>query len=490
MMRYLYAIAAIAVGSAALAAETIQPLPEGEHIAATTHFELAERFSDLSENEIEELMIGSTTDDDYIVGRLHEATDFGIVNVEVPNDGFSYGPRAGMNFQVAYFVSYPTSPDNPREDYVFPFSKADSTFEKMQQAGEKPIFADPVAKYPLVLISHGYRAHGLWDLGSAKRFARHGYISASMFYGDGRFPNDNQTVYQLMLRPLISKAVLDDLLASDFGEHIDLARIGMAGNSFGGLTTAAMLGGRIANSIITPQDSRIRAGVGVVPWLGAGTFHPFGTSNIGVDGVDNPFLTIYGTEDDVAPPSFSLPALNRMSSDAYAVALHGAPHILRSHEHEDAMNWQLLFFDAYLKDNYKSLKALKSAESFEGSANDQQMFEYQRIVPRPDLARNEAFGGENGIADPQIDVVRFQGEARYALTFSRLIDTSSVVYELQASEDLSRWDYIESKEIEVPHRREQAFQVDEPYRLATLMEFRPDFVHDEADFLRVRARRR
>lgn len=281
-------------------ADSFPPIPAGSHVVGTTRFVLAEAFSQVGDSTIERWMIGEAGDDAYIRGRLDPSVDFGVVTIQVPNDPSLYGPRSGRSFEAVYFVSYPTDPGNPRPDYAFPYSRTDSVFERMQGAGEEPIFADPSANYPLVLVSHGIRSHSIWDLGVTKSYARHGYISAAIFYGDGRFPNENNSFYNGALRPLISKQVLDDLLASSFGDHIDKDRIGMVGNSFGGMTTIALMGGRIANHPSSQRDPRIHAGVGVVPWVGSGSFYPFGSGNLSVGAVDKPFMTIYGTRDFIA----------------------------------------------------------------------------------------------------------------------------------------------------------------------------------------------
>ena len=470
--------------------QTLEPYSEGEFAVATTRFELAAEYAGLGDNAIGNMMIGTVGDDSYISSRLHATTDFGVVTVRVPQNPSMYGPRAGTVFPVVYYVSYPTTTNNPREDYEFPYTNTnDYTFPRMQDEGEEPLFADASDQYPLVLISHGYRAHGLWDLGHAKTLASHGYISTAIFYGDGRFPIDNRTLYQFHLRPLITIAVLDDLLQSAFGAYIDQSRIGIVGNSFGGMTTFALLGGDIGNNSNSLEDPRIKVGVGVVPFLGSGTLFPFGSSNIGARGVDKPLLSIYATSDTVAPPSYLLAALRRTVGTTYAVSLGGAPHILRPNENVDAINWELLFFNAYLKGDYRSLSALNTVQSFQGAANDQQEFAYQRIVAGPALTLDQAFGEGAASNFPRVHLVGGEEQPQLVLSFPRLIDSSGIVYELQASTDGLQWDYVESSELAPVLPQMSGFPIGGAYELAALKDAAWPVPNNEPRLLRVRARR-
>src|SRR5690606_11281988 len=159
-----------------------------------------------------------------------------------------------------YFVAYPTSNDNGRADYAFPYSRTeDATFARMQRGDEKPILPDGDGAFPVVLISHGHSAHAIWEVAHAKALASHGYIAVAIFHGDDRIPGGQSAIQQRFLRPLAAKAVVDHLLAGDFAGRIDRERIGISGTSFGGMTALASLGGRLDDDDASVSDPRIVA---------------------------------------------------------------------------------------------------------------------------------------------------------------------------------------------------------------------------------------
>ena len=45
----------------------------------------------------------------------------------------------------------------------------------------------------------------------------------------------------------------------------------------------------------------------------------------------------------------------------------------------DRNNWEILFLNAYLKEDAHALEALRTGESMQGGNGDRQLFEYQRV---------------------------------------------------------------------------------------------------------------
>lgn len=124
--------------------------------------------------------------------------------------------------------------------------------------------ASAPAKFPLVVLSHGFGgiAANLAWLGEA--LAAHGYIAAAVNH-PGNNAIDGMTVpgstlWWLRARDL--SAVIDGLLAdTTFGPRIDPHRIGAAGHSAGGSTAMQIAGGiashaRFSAACATPKADR------------------------------------------------------------------------------------------------------------------------------------------------------------------------------------------------------------------------------------------
>ena len=252
--------------------------------------------------------------------------------------------------------------------------------------GEAPGFADPDARYPLIILAHGASAHGVYDVRHAHDLASHGYIVAVINYGDDRTAVADQPNHHVsFLRPFLTKAVLDAILESEtFGPHIDADNIGITGHSFGGFTALALAGGPYRGNTATVGDERIKAGVIAAPWVGGNydgsDVFAFGPNNIALNEVDIPIICFFGTKDEVTLATFILPAMKQLSGATYVVELVDQPHIFEQGSWEDRDNWELLFFSAYLKHDAASLAALKTARSMKGGNEDVQLFDYQRSM--------------------------------------------------------------------------------------------------------------
>jgi predicted dienelactone hydrolase len=112
-------------------------------------------------------------------------------------------------------------------------------------APNSPIIAAP-AKFPLILLSHGFGASSSMMAWLGTALASHGYIAAAVNH-PGNNSLEAYTVQGAILwweRAADETVVLDQLLAdSTFGPRIDSKRIGAAGFSLGGLTVLELAGG-------------------------------------------------------------------------------------------------------------------------------------------------------------------------------------------------------------------------------------------------------
>ncbi len=320
----------------------------------------------------------------YLADILAQPESALILDVNVPADRAAYRGLAGTSLPLALYALYPTTPENGRDDYTFPYPEtADNVFPHMQRTGEKPVLAGDRARWPLVVFSHGYEGHGLWDLDHLKYLAAHGYIVVSVFHGDGRAGLQTN----LALRPLQLRATLDFLLSHpDLGPAIDPDRIGLSGSSFGAGAILGLMGG--ATPPAPPAaDPRVKAGFGLVPFTGARfgfwPFNldawPFGRDLAGLRSVRLPYLAVYGGNDDNVTPESVLASVAQVSGPVLAVELEGEAHLLSKAGFADALAWELLFFDTWLRGDAEVRKLLESGSSVRGGVVDRATY---RRAPR------------------------------------------------------------------------------------------------------------
>lgn len=258
-----------------LAAVELEPVRPGPWPVATTNLEARPQ---ADAKVMFEYLNGKATSEGirYLTDILVHPAAVPTVQLDVPADARLFGPYAGKRLPLVLLVVYPTTPDNARPDYVFPYTETgDRTFTRMQRPGDRPLLAGAADKFPLIVMSGGYNTHGLWHLRHLKQLAAHGFIVVDIFHGDGR---SNDFAGNLALRALGLRATLDQLLQDpDFGPAIDPNRIGATGESGGAHTVLAALGGiDPSGRIPAAADPRVKAAFGVVPFMGGSFgFWPF-----------------------------------------------------------------------------------------------------------------------------------------------------------------------------------------------------------------------
>jgi hypothetical protein len=359
----------VCLGLAGLACATeIDPIPKGPYEVGSTNLEVIAT----PPNPVIEYMQGGGgwfSGPRYIDQILaHPEATFHL-DVEIPRDSPTHGRLAGTRIPVTCYIVYPTTKDNPRPSYTFPYKDTgDNVFPHMQAPGETPLFAEPGARYPVILFSHGYTAHGLWELDRYKRLASHGYIVVSIFHGDKR----HGFLENFSIRPVMVSQVLDRLLADpSFGKAIDPEAIGVSGGSLGGHTVAALLGARDPLSPrSTLADPRIKAGFMLVPHFGAALHWPFGKDMEGTRFLARPVLAVYSEKDENNARSIRL-AAHTSRSPITAVILPGEGHLVGKQGWNDIPTWELLFFNAELKHDAKAQELLRGDLHVKGGAEDQ-----------------------------------------------------------------------------------------------------------------------
>lgn len=314
----------------------------------------------------------------YLTDILVHPAAVPTVQLAVPDDAQHFGELAGKRLPLVLLVVYPTTRDNPRPDYVFPYTETgDRTFSHMQRPGEAPLLADPTVKYPLVVLSGGYNTHGLWRLFHLRQLAAHGYIAVDIFQADGR---NGSFATNLALRTLGVRAAIDFVLRDPgFGPAVDATRIGVVGDSAGAHTVLSLLGGTDPSGRVpAAPDPRVKVAVGVVPFMGGEFgFWPFkvdawhfGSDHAGLRGVQRPFLALYGGKDSNVLPGGVESGVRALGGPVLAVRLDDEAHLLSDTAHRDVRTWELLFLDAWLRDDAEARRKLAECDSVAGGTRD------------------------------------------------------------------------------------------------------------------------
>ncbi len=370
--------------------DQIEAFGKGPYSVGSTNMRVAPEYADIGDDAMHEILLGRARDAGeprYLADVLQYPESAWITQATVPDDRALYGPASGMTLPVVTFLAYPSKPNPQQARYAFPYHNAQyGVFEDMLGPAQAPAFADPEARYPLIIQAHGAEAHGIYDVGHAHLLASHGYIVAVINYGDDRTAHpDDPNTHVGFLRPFLTKAVLDSILESEtFGAHVDADNIGITGHSFGGFTALAVAGGLYRGNAATVSDKRIKAGVIAAPWVGGhydgADVFAFGPDNSDLNRISAPMLCAFGSNDDVTVASFILPAMRQLGGPTYVVELVDQPHVFEAGSWEDRNNWELTFFSAYLKNDAASLETLKTARSSAGGNEDIQLFDYQRLT--------------------------------------------------------------------------------------------------------------
>ena len=332
----------------------------------------------------------------YATDLLADPGNTLIATVAAPQDSNLYGSFAGQQVAFVVLACYPTTDNNPRPDYpLFPLS-AGKVVPHMQTGSDPPLFADPVARYPVLAFSHGYSGSPLSNdyISALSVFASYGYVVIAPFHGDVRFSDlridnlgdaialashlDNFTALQA-LRPLSISAALDIVLAHpQWQGHIDATRIGGFGASMGGETMMLLGGAGLTTSYFdiglswkqVTRDLRIKAAVGYVPYFGQPVLPAFGRLQHGLDGIALPFLGISGTADTTAPISEVETGMSRLTGTRRLVALAGVTHGFDNTSTFDIFTWTLTFLDAEVRGNPATQEQLSTMGSVAGGGND------------------------------------------------------------------------------------------------------------------------
>ena len=329
----------------------------------------------------------------YATDLLADPENTLIATVPAPQDSNLYGSFAGDNVAFVVLACYPTTVDNPFDNYLLPTGKF---VPHMQTGSVAPLFADPLARYPVVAFSHGYGGSPLSGdyISALSLFASYGYVVIAPFHGDLRFSvlkiEDLRAAILLglhlsdftalqALRPLSISAALDLVLAHpQWQGHIDPTQIGGFGASMGGETMMLLGGAGLTTSYFdlglswnpVTRDPRIKAAVGYVPYFGQPFLPAFGRDQDGLDGINLPFLGISGTADTTAPIREVEIGMSRLTGTRRLVALAGVTHGFDNTSTFDIFTWTLTFLDAMVRGIPAAQQQLSTMGSVAGGGDD------------------------------------------------------------------------------------------------------------------------
>ncbi|MFY7856542.1 MAG: alpha/beta hydrolase family protein [Rubrivivax sp.] len=186
------------------------------------------------------------------------------------------------------------------------------------------VAADPAARVPLVVFSHGIGGsrRGYRYLGT--HWARHGIASLHLQHVGSDRSLWSGSVFSLVSRLQDAaqerealdrvqdlRFALDTLLSSALGERLDASRIAAAGHSYGANTTLLATGARVEREgrAVELRDPRLRAGI----MLSAPPFYGESSLQRVLAPVSVPTLHITATEDIIRIPGYYSGADDRVA---------------------------------------------------------------------------------------------------------------------------------------------------------------------------------
>jgi dienelactone hydrolase len=276
------------------------------------------------------------------------------------------GMISNLNAEVPVYalLLFPTVARNAPDDYAFPFNKV--VLPHMLLAGDTPRFPRVPKRFPVIVFSHGYAVHPLWDIADMITLASHGYVVVNIIHGDGRFGDisDDENL-RLMgdlrivgIRKML-RALRDD---HNFGVHCDFTNVGVVGYSFGGWCALEMLKHPLVGAVDAAGEVPIKAAFG-----------------------GSPALDLYGQPDDatlrhITAPFFALVGGkdSRLQDVQYIMPRFGGPHTAveapdQSHvfsdtgKHEVFATWAVAFFTAYLTSDPAALRRFTVATAVDSA---------------------------------------------------------------------------------------------------------------------------
>lgn len=169
----------------------------------------------------------------FATNMVAVASDFtaGLRNFNVPYHGT----------QIEALLWYPATANESVQNFG-PYAPSVALGAPLAQANGG---AAAQGRFPLVLVSHGTGANGMLHHLQAEALARAGFMVVSFTHPGDNFQDRSLIADKryFVERPRQLSLVLDAVLASpEWGDQVDVRRIGVMGHSAGGYTVAALVG--------------------------------------------------------------------------------------------------------------------------------------------------------------------------------------------------------------------------------------------------------
>jgi predicted dienelactone hydrolase len=187
-----------------------------------------------------------------------------------------------------------------------------------------PVAKDDIAlpaagNYPLVVFSHGFGGFNIQSLGLMEHLASHGFVVVAPNH-TGNTQDDTSSPNPQADRFPDVAFVIDEMAAANlngaslFFGHVDATNVGVAGHSYGGMTSQFMASGYDGG----PADSRVKAIVPVAPSSGS-------LSDAELQSITIPTTLIVGTKDGLRPSAIRSYS-EQSSSDLILIDVRRANH--------------------------------------------------------------------------------------------------------------------------------------------------------------------
>lgn len=285
----------------------------------------------------------------YILDVLKRDAGALTFDVTVPNDKTLFKQLAGLKQTYVALLCFPTASNNSLQDYntyqTAAFPASSYWIPKMMRKGDQAQPERAGKHYPLIVYGHGSATDFISDAASTRDYA-----SLTIFFGDCRTPKDSLICPKMTANlpeifatgALVINAAVEAVLAHpDFGRLIDQNRIGVSGQSRGSGSGFAALTGTISTIAGGDQlatfsspgkfksarfDGPASGFSNTIVSKGAGSASLFGKGQRVAVTVQQPIVTIIGSDDTAVSTSDLNDFLNQSLGFSYQMTVPGQGH--------------------------------------------------------------------------------------------------------------------------------------------------------------------
>ncbi|MGB7242430.1 MAG: dienelactone hydrolase, partial [Sulfitobacter sp.] len=217
-------------------------------------------------------------------------------------------------------IWYPAAPDTVPGTQYTAILRDGETEARLSGRAARDAAPDLGARYPLIVISHGYPGNRFLMSHFGENLASKGYVTVSVDHPDSTYSDQGAIGSTLVNRPIDQRFVVDQMatLDGDLGTITDARTVGVIGYSMGGygaliyggagITQAAAdrdwgVPNRLLDRHIAGSDShaalvddRVKAIIPIGPWGRHSGFWDAGT----LTGLCKPAMLMAGEVDDVS----------------------------------------------------------------------------------------------------------------------------------------------------------------------------------------------